>query len=61
MTQQIELTSKKWKGLKVWSLVIMFIVAPILYGNNISLCGVAFFIGIVMYFYSRIGAWWNHG
>jgi hypothetical protein len=64
MTQkihQVELTSKKWKVLKVISLVIMFIIAPIFYGNNNSIWGTIFTIGILVYIVARVGAWWYHG
>lgn len=61
MAQQIELTSKKWKGLKVASLIIMFLISPILYGQHFSAWQFFFFLGVFIYALSRFGAWWNHG
>jgi len=70
----IELTAKKYKKIMLIAVLLVitgglfFIAAAAL--SNVSksagigvasLGGFPFVVGIILYLYARIGAWWNHG
>ena len=70
----IELTAKKYKKIMLIAVSLLiigglfFIAAAALSNNSESaasgvaiLGGFPFVVGIGLYFYARVGAWWNHG
>ena len=56
----IERTSKKWKALSLVSMLL--IIASIFLISKIGPTGLTLtFWGTLLYFISRLGAWWNNG
>lgn len=56
-----EQTGKKYKGLMLIALVIACISVVLLIEGSRPLLGVGgFLFGLAIYFFARIGAWWNH-
>jgi|TARA_B110000263_G_scaffold244669_1_gene253030 uncharacterized membrane protein len=70
----IELTAKKYKKIMLIGVSLLIIgglilIAAAALSNNSEsaaigvaiLGGFPFVVGIGLYFYARVGAWWNHG
>jgi NADH:ubiquinone oxidoreductase subunit B-like Fe-S oxidoreductase len=69
--QVIEQTSKRWKALRLWSLLVFSIgcctsmgtsVGPDHGGDKFGMVGALIMLcSLCMYIYSRAAAWWHHG
>lgn len=57
----IELTSKKWKKLNLISALIAIGGLIFLIASKASIFALVILIGIGLFVYSRIMAWWEHG
>lgn len=57
-TQQ---TAKLYKGLQAAGVVTVAIGVVVLYSSPSPGGGIIAFVGIVLYLYGRIAAWWRHG
>lgn len=64
----IEATGKRWKGLQLCSVLVVFLsliffVALTRAGEHTtaSFVALAFIVGIVLFIYARVMAWWHHG
>jgi hypothetical protein len=58
--QTIEATSKTWKGLLLFS--VLLIIAGFLTLFNSAAYGCSMiFLGFVTFLFARIGSWWSHG
>lgn len=56
-----EQTGKKYKGAMLVALMICCVSVIFILEGSRPLVGVGGFIaGLLVYFFARIGAWWNH-
>lgn len=58
---QIELTSKRFKILKIVGYLIAFLAVPIVSSGAIKLSLFALSLGLILILTASLGAWWYHG
>lgn len=58
--QTIEATSKTWKGLMLFSVLLIIAGFLTLFSSAAYGCSMIFF-GFVGFLFARIGSWWSHG
>lgn len=61
--QTIEQTSKRWKSTQLAGGILIAIGIVMMFnGDGVAAVGIfAALIGIAMYVYARVGAWWQNG
>lgn len=57
----IEKTGKKWKGLKLLSVGLIFLGFVAAFNNEPVVGAIMLVIGFIMFPIAFIGAWWHHG
>ena len=63
-TVKIEATGKKYKALQLAgaaAITVAVVSCAVPAPNSSQWSGLVFVIGMALYGYGRVGAWWNHG
>jgi predicted amidophosphoribosyltransferase len=59
--QTIEQTSKKWKGMLVFGVVLMMVGFIMVLTGVFALGGISLLVGVCATVYAKIMSWWHHG